>query len=318
MKHFLIYTNRQKDRELATTKRICDFLRLKGKRVTVMAQGICGSGEDSRQAPWRRAEGGAVWPYQDPGRDGDAERSRQRPEPGSSLEVPADADCMIVLGGDGTVLQAARLTKMLRVPIIGVNLGTLGYMTEVEVQNLEESLERLIAGDYVQESRMMLGGRATFADGRREEGWALNDIVISRSGPLQIIKFNIYVNGQFLNDYSADGVIVTTPTGSTGYNLSAGGPLVEPGARLIVLTPICPHSLNQRSIVLSPEDVIEIQIPARGESGNQNVEASFDGNHGIPLGTGDRLRIVRSEETTEFLKLGQGSFLDVLHRKMKE
>ncbi len=318
MKHFLIYTNRQKDRELATTKRICDFLRLKGKRVTVMAQGICGSGEDSRPAPWRRAEGGAVWPYQDPGRDGDAERSRQRPEPGSSLEVPADADCMIVLGGDGTVLQAARLTKMLRVPIIGVNLGTLGYMTEVEVPNLEESLERLIAGDYVQESRMMLGGRATFADGRREEGWALNDIVISRSGPLQIIKFNIYVNGQFLNDYSADGVIVTTPTGSTGYNLSAGGPLVEPGARLIVLTPICPHSLNQRSIVLSPEDVIEIQIPARGESGNQNVEASFDGNHVIPLGTGDRLRIVRSEETTEFLKLGQGSFLDVLHRKMKE
>ena len=318
MKHFLIYTNRQKDRELATTKRICDFLRLKGERVTVMAQGICGSGEDSRQAPWRRAEGGAVWPYQDPGRDGDAERSRQRPEPGSSLEVPADADCMIVLGGDGTVLQAARLTKMLRVPIIGVNLGTLGYMTEVEVPNLEESLERLIAGDYVQESRMMLGGRATFADGRREEGWALNDIVISRSGPLQIIKFNIYVNGQFLNDYSADGVIVTTPTGSTGYNLSAGGPLVEPGARLIVLTPICPHSLNQRSIVLSPEDVIEIQILARGESGNQNVEASFDGNHVIPLGTGDRLRIVRSEETTEFLKLGQGSFLDVLHRKMKE
>ncbi|MCI9230099.1 NAD(+)/NADH kinase [uncultured Acetatifactor sp.] len=318
MKHFLIYTNRQKDRELATTKRICDFLRLKGKRVTVMAQGICGSGEDSRQAPWRRAEGGAVWPYQDPGRDGDAERSRQRPEPGSSLEVPADADCMIVLGGDGTVLQAARLTKMLRVPIIGVNLGTLGYMTEVEVPNLEESLERLIAGDYVQESRMMLGGRATFADGRREEGWALNDIVISRSGPLQIIKFNIYVNGQFLNDYSADGVIVTTPTGSTGYNLSAGGPLVEPGARLIVLTPICPHSLNQRSIVLSPEDVIEIQIPARGESGNQNVEANFDGSHVIPLGTGDRLRIVRSEETTEFLKLGQGSFLDVLHRKMKE
>lgn len=318
MKHFLIYTNRQKDRELATTKRICDFLRLKGKRVTVMAQGICGSGEDSRPALWRRAEGGAVQPYQGPGRNGDSERSRQWPELGSSLEVPADADCMIVLGGDGTVLQAARLTKMLRVPIIGVNLGTLGYMTEVEVPNLEESLERLIAGDYAQESRMMLGGRAVFGDGRTEEGWALNDIVIARSGPLQIIKFNIFVNGQFLNDYSADGVIVTTPTGSTGYNLSAGGPLVEPGARLIVLTPICPHSLNQRSIVLSPEDVIEIEIPARGESGNQNVEASFDGSHVIPLGTGDRLRIVRSEETTEFLKLGQGSFLDVLHRKMKE
>ncbi len=318
MKHFLIYTNRQKDRELATTKRICDFLRLKGKRVTVMAQGICGSGEDSRQAPWRRAEGGAVWPYQDPGRDGDAERSRQRPEPGSSLEVPADADCMIVLGGDGTVLQAARLTKMLRVPIIGVNLGTLGYMTEVEVPNLEESLERLIAGDYVQESRMMLGGRATFADGRREEGWALNDIVVSRSGSLQIIKFNIYVNGQFLNHYNADGVIVTTPTGSTGYNLSAGGPLIEPKAKLIMLTPICPHTLNKRSIILSPEDVIEIEIP-EGRGGRiQTVEANFDGCHVIPLRTGDRIRVVQSEKTTEFLQLNQVSFLEVLHKKMRE
>ncbi len=275
MKHFLIYTNRHKDRELATTKRICHFLQLKGKRVTVMAED--GSGA-----------------------------------------VPGDADCMIVLGGDGTVLQAARLTKMQRIPIIGVNLGTLGYMTEVELPNLEESLERLIAGDYVQESRMMLGGRAVLADGQVQEGWALNDIVISRSGPLQIIRFNIFVNGQFLNDYSADGVIVTTPTGSTGYNLSAGGPLVEPSARLIMLTPICPHSLNQRSIILSAEDVIEIEIPARGEDGSQNVEASFDGSHVIPLRTGDRLRIVRSEETTEFLKLNQVSFLDVLHRKMKE
>ena len=118
MKHFLIYTNRHKDRELATTKRICDFLRLKGKRVTVMAE-----------AAWQGRE----------------------PEPGSS--VPGDADCMIVLGGDGTVLQAARLTKTQRIPIIGVNLGTLGYMTEVELPNLEESLERLIVGDYVQESR---------------------------------------------------------------------------------------------------------------------------------------------------------------------
>ncbi len=276
MKHFLIYTNRHKDRELVTTRRICNFLKLKGMRATVMAQ--------------EEAE----------------------------LSAPADVDCMIVLGGDGTVLQAARLAKKLRVPIIGVNLGTLGYLAEVEVQNLEESLERLLAGDYVRESRMMLKGRAVFADGRKEQGWALNDIVISRSGPLQIIRFNIFVNGQFLNDYSADGVIVTTPTGSTGYNLSAGGPLVEPGAKLIMLTPICPHSLNQRSIVLSPEDVIDIEIPKRNEGGAWIMEASFDGSLVIPLQTGDRLRIMRSEETTEFLRLNQVSFLEVLHRKMKE
>lgn len=225
---------------------------------------------------------------------------------------------MIVLGGDGTVLQAARMTKELRIPIIGVNLGTLGYMTEVEPGNLEESLERLIAGDYVQESRMMLKGRIDFAKGSEAEGWALNDIVISRSGPLQIIQFNIFVNGQFLNHYSADGMIVNTPTGSTGYNLSAGGPLVEPSARLIMLTPICPHSLNQRSIILSSEDVIEIEIPERGDGRAQTVEANFDGSHVIPLQAGDRIRIVRSEETTEFLRLNQVSFLEVLHKKMQD
>ncbi len=165
---------------------------------------------------------------------------------------------------------------------------------------------------------MMLKGRAILSDGSTQEGWALNDIVISRSGSLQIIKFHIYVNGQFLHDYQADGMIVTTPTGSTGYNLSAGGPLVEPRAKLIVLTPICPHSLNQRSIVLSPEDVVEIEIPAGREERVQTVEASFDGSHVIPLSTGDKIRIVRSEKVTDFIRLNQVSFLEVLHRKMSD
>lgn len=164
---------------------------------------------------------------------------------------------------------------------------------------------------------MMLDGRACFSDGRVQEGWALNDIVIARSGSLQIIRFDIYVNGQFLNSYNADGMIVTTPTGSTGYNLSAGGPLVEPGARLIMLTPICPHSLQQRSIILSPEDVIDIQIPEDRRGERQTVEANFDGSQVVQLHTGDRLRVVRSEKVTEFMKLNQVSFLDVLHRKMQ-
>ena len=133
-----------------------------------------------------------------------------------------------------------------------------------------------------------------------------------------MFKFNIYVNGQFLNDYNADGMIVTTPTGSTGYNLSAGGPLVEPRAKLIMLTPICPHTLNQRSIILSPEDVIEIEIPQGRDERVQTVEASFDGSHVVPLRTGDRLRIVKSEKMTEFIHLNQVSFLEVLHKKMAE
>lgn len=165
---------------------------------------------------------------------------------------------------------------------------------------------------------MMLNGRAFLSEGRTEEGWALNDIVISRRGSLQIIRFNIYVNGQFLHNYDADGVIVTTPTGSTGYNLSAGGPLVEPKARLIMLTPICPHTLNQRSIILSPEDVIEIEILQGREGRKQTVEANFDGSHVIPLSTGDRVRVVKSEESTEFIQLNRVSFLEVLHKKMTD
>jgi len=215
-------------------------------------------------------------------------------------------------------LQAARETKKLHIPIIGVNLGTLGYMTEIEPYALDEALDRLIAGDYEQENRMMLNGKVFHKDGRTEEGWALNDIVISRSGSLQIIKFNIYVNGQFLHDYKADGMIVTTPTGSTGYNLSAGGPLVEPKAKLIMLTPICPHALNQRSIILSPEDVIEIEIPTGREEQPQMVEANFDGSHKVELVTGDKIRIVQSEKITEFIQLNQVSFLEMLHKKMRE
>lgn len=282
MKHFLIYPNRHKDRELAVTKRICGFLRQRGQQVWVKAEGAC-------------PEGSAA------GRD-----------------IPTDADCMIVLGGDGTMLRAARETRDLHIPMIGVNLGTLGYMTEIELTHLEESLERLIAGDYERENRMMLNGRVCFQRGGTEEGWALNDIVISRQGSLRIIRFIIYVNGQFLKDYSADGVIVTTPTGSTGYNLSAGGPLIEPEAELIMLTPICPHTLNQRSIILSAGDTVEIEIPKGREESVQTVEASFDGSHVIPLETGDRIRIVQSEKRAEFIRLNRVSFLEVLHRKLAE
>ena len=287
MKHFLIYTNRHKDKNLAATERIRSYLQQKGQRVTALI----------REPEYK---------------------NRYEKDCEEAPDIPPGVDCMIVLGGDGTVLQAARETKKLLIPIIGVNLGALGYMTEIEPGNLEEALERLIRGDYEQESRMMLNGKVCFQDKREDEGWALNDIVISRSGSLQIIKFNIYVNGQFLNNYNADGMIVTTPTGSTGYNLSAGGPLVEPRAKLIMLTPICPHTLNQRSIILSPDDVIEIEIPKGRDGRMQTVEANFDGSHVIPLCTGDHIRIVKSEKITEFIQLNQVSFLEVLHKKMSE
>lgn len=287
MKHFLIYTNKHKDKDLRTTERIRSFLEEKGQKVTLKI----------KEADWKATPAS------------EAEEAK---------DIPLDIDCMIVLGGDGTVLQAARETKRLLVPIIGVNLGTVGYMTEIEPVNLEEALDRLVKSDYKKERRMMLNGKIIRGDGTEEEGWALNDIVISRSGSLQIIKFNIYINGQFLHNYNADGMIVTTPTGSTGYNLSAGGPIIEPQAKLIMLTPICPHSLNQRSIILSPEDEIEIEIPIGREGQEQTVEANFDGSHKASLSTGDRIRIVQSEKITEFIQLNQVSFLEILNKKMRE
>lgn len=280
MKHFLIYTNPNKDVAGEMTKRIVDYLEGRGQRCTVVT-----------------GENGMIMQEE---------------------EIPADIACMIVLGGDGTMLQAAWDTKKSHIPLVGVNLGTLGYMTEIEPEKLEEALDQLISGAYGTESRMMLNGHV-YRDGKEIcEEWVLNDIVISRSGSPRIVKLNIYVNGQFLNDYNADGVILTTPTGSTGYNLSAGGPIVEPKARLIMLTPICPHTLNTRSIILSSEDQVEIEIPAGREGQSQTMEVSFDGAHVVPVCTGDRIRIMKSEKTTEIIQIGRASFLEVLHRKMSD
>lgn len=284
-KHFLIYTNMHKDQELVVTERIRKYLESKGQKVTLQIV----------TKDWK---------------DGDRQEGKQE------LSFPEDVDLMLVLGGDGTVLQAARETIHLRVPLIGVNLGSLGFMTQIELGSLETALDRLIAGDYREESRMLLQGKARLGDGTTKEGLALNDIVISRSGALRVVSVKIYVNGLFLHEYQADGIIITTPTGSTGYNLSAGGPLVEPGAKLLMLTPICPHSLNHRSIILSPEDVVEIEIPMGKEDKKQVLDASFDGANSFHMETGDRIVIKKSEENARFIQLSSVSFLEILHQKM--
>lgn len=280
MKHFLIYTNHHKDVEGKITKRIIEYLTVKGQKATLIT---------------------------------DAEGCRFRDE-----EIPQDAYCMLVLGGDGTVLQAARDNKVAKLPLIGVDMGTLGYLTEIEPSAVEDALDKLICGDFVIESRMMLKGQVYRNGEEILEDQALNDIVISRCGTLKIVKLKVYVNGQFLCEYSADGVIVTTPTGSTGYNLSAGGPIVEPKAQLLVLTPICPHTLSARSIILSPEDEVEIEIPEGKEGQKQEIGANFDGTGMVSIYAGDRIRIVKSEKTTEMIQINRVSFLDVLHKKLSD
>ncbi len=233
------------------------------------------------------------------------------------LAKPEVPDCILVLGGDGTLLRAARNLLNQDIPLLGINLGTLGYLAEVEIAAIEEALDKLLADRFTREERMMLEGQVRRQD-MAEQNYALNDIVISRCGSLQVLTFQIYVNGQFLNSYSADGMIVATPTGSTGYNMSAGGPIVEPGASLLLLTPICPHTLNTRSIVLAPDDEIRIEIPKGKDGQRQAVEASYDGSHKVRLQTGDSIVIRRADKTTGILKLNTESFLTVLHKKMSE
>ncbi len=147
---------------------------------------------------------------------------------------------------------------------------------------------------------------------------ALNDIVINRKGALHVINFNIYVNGRLLSTYNADGMIVSTPTGSTAYNLSAGGPIVEPRARLILMTPVCSHTLvNNRTIILAEDDVIDIEIGRYKSGERREVEASFDGRCPVSLNEGDKVRIIRSDKVIKIIKLSEGSFLDTLRKKMR-
>ena len=227
--------------------------------------------------------------------------------------VPNEVDCAIVIGGDGSLIEVARLFWEKEIPILGVNMGTLGYLTEVEVGGIDAAVRQLAAGDYVLERRMMLKG--IFEDGRSDV--SLNDIVVSRKGELHIIHFRLYVNGELLNDYEADGVVLSTPTGSTAYNLSAGGPIVEPTASLIVITPICSHALNTRSIVLSSDDEIVIEIGPGRNGSREEVYVAFDGADAVSLKTGDKVTVRKSSASTTMIKLSKVSFLETLRGKMK-
>lgn len=229
--------------------------------------------------------------------------------------VPAQTECIISVGGDGTLIQAARDLVHLQIPIIGINFGTLGYLAQ-EREPLEDTLDKLIEDDFEIQQRMMLEGEI-FRDGYQVKRiFALNDIVLNRTGDMSVMDFQIRVNESLMTQYKADGMIVCTPTGSTAYNLSAGGPIVEPCAKLMVLTPICAHTLNTRSVVLSSRDDIEITMGQHGEKETAGCVA-FDG---VQLGyvrKGDCIRIRKSKLQTKMIKLGDSSFMEVLRQKMR-
>ncbi len=228
--------------------------------------------------------------------------------------VPDTVECLITLGGDGTLLRAAKDMVGREIPLLGINMGHLGYLTGVhEEREVFPCLDQLIANDYSIEPRMMIEGCCTTNGAEFLKSFALNDIVVGRMFSLKPIKCSVFVNGEFLNEYASDGIIIATPTGSTAYNLSAGGPIVSPNSNLLVMTPICPHTLNKRSIVLSPEDEIDITIRSNADSGSGAV---FDGELKANLQVGDHIHIKKSKIVTNIIKLSKGSFLDNIRRKM--
>ncbi|MDO4647841.1 MAG: NAD(+)/NADH kinase [Eubacteriales bacterium] len=285
MKNFYIITNRDKDQDLVITRQIQDYL--------TAHHAVC--------EIWQTEKKMDRGPYH-----------YTNPQ-----NIPKNTECVIVLGGDGTLLQAARDLVHTGIPLIGMNLGTLGFLAEVDRQSLYPALDKLLMDNYELEERMMLIGTVYRKNEVIGEDVALNDIVIAREGHLRVVRFKNYVNNEYLNSYNADAIIISTPTGSTGYSLSAGGPVVSPNAALTIMTPVAPHTMNARSIIFPGEDVITVEL---GEGRHNDCEkglASFDGDTAISMITGDRIVIRKAEAKTKILKLSHLSFVEVLRQKMR-
>ena len=235
--------------------------------------------------------------------------------------IPApDTECIITLGGDGTLLRVIRRYADLGIPFIGINTGTLGYLTEGDRSSIPLVLNALLKDNFITEKRMMIYGKVFRGKKYLGRHRALNDIVVGRSGAMKITKLRLSVNGQFLKDYRCDSLIAATPTGSTAYNFSAGGPIVEPTARLFLITPLAAHSLNSRSLVLPGSDKVQIELlPA--SSGNENTEqyqVYFDGDKPIDLIPGDIVEITRATTTVTIIKLSKRSFVETLRSKLSD
>lgn len=281
MEHFYLIANPSKEGTRETAKQITQYLH--------------GHGATCEGSPQLRRREGEGYGYTD------------------VENIPPKTQCVITLGGDGTLIQAARDLVNLQIPLLGINMGTLGYLTQISRgEAIVPMLDALMADNYRLERRMMINGRIT-GGAKEYQGIALNDIVLTRKDVMQVLKIQVFVNDEFLNEYTADGMIVSTPTGSTAYNLSAGGPIVTPGAELMVLTPICSHSLNARSIVVSAHDRVRLKV-ARDAFQKQMVV--FDGDRVVDISCGESLEIVRSESDTKLIKLKNVSFLDNLRNKM--
>lgn len=283
MKHFFVISNESKDKNFEVAQKIREYL-------------------ESRQCTCVIAK--------DYGKDSSKNFSTD------VREIPEHTQAVIVLGGDGTLLQAANDIAEVSLPILGVNLGTLGFLTDIEKHQIYRALDRLIANDYATEERMLLEGVVIGEGTCNAHALALNDIVINKGRFYHLVSVKVYINDELLDQYIADGIIVSSPTGSTGYNLSAGGPVMVPSMEGIIITPICPHSLNNRSLVVSPKDEVVLEIsPTRDDREDEGI-LIIDGMVQGVLKNGQKVCIRKAKDSTTLIKLSKNSFFEVFHDKL--
>jgi NAD+ kinase len=247
------------------------------------------------------------------------ERERIEQQTGCAVEqvepekIAACADLVLVLGGDGTMIAAARLMGDAEVPVLGVNYGGLGYLAEFRIEEVYEALESILAGNYRLDKRVMLAVELMRGDQTVTRNRVLNDVVINKSALARIIEIEAYLNQQFVNSFRADGLIVSTPTGSTAYNLSAGGPVIFPSMNAVVITPICPFTLSNRPIVVPDDAVIELRL----KTDQEDVALTLDGQVGFPLKVDDRVVIHKSQTTFNLVQPTNRNYFDVLRDKLR-
>lgn len=285
MDKFLIVTNRDKDKDLKITRDIQEYLESKGKDCHLA---VPLEGNDLLETGFTDV-----------------------------TQLQEDVECVIVLGGDGTFIQTVRDFAGLDIPMVGVNLGTVGFLAAIDVDSLYEGLDALIDGKFTVQHRILLGGEV-YRNGRRlQKSIAFNDIVVACAGFSRLVELKIYVNNQLLDIYAADGVIVSTPTGSTGYNLSAGGPVVFPETQMMIITPICPHSLSARSVVVPSNAKIRIEVGRRRKTQKEEALITYDGQLVRELESGDVVEVVQAAVQAPIINIRQKNFCDILRDKMK-
>jgi len=227
--------------------------------------------------------------------------------------LAGEVDLMLVLGGDGTMIATARMIADREVPVLGVNYGGLGYLAEFRIEELYSALESILAGNYRLDKRVMLEVELRRADTPPSTRRVLNDVVINKSALARIIEIEAYLNRQYVNAFRADGLIVSTPTGSTAYNLSAGGPVIFPSMNAVVITPICPFTLSNRPIVVPDDAEIELLL----KTDHEEVALTLDGQVGFPLKVADRVVIRKSRTTFNLIQPSNRNYFDVLRDKLR-